>query len=57
MHSKKEREHKELEENYSWLDSSDERKIYDRSRNIGQIYRFRKFMPNKRQKKEVMEMI
>ena len=25
-------------------------KVYDRSRNIGQIHRFRKFMPNKRGK-------
>ena len=41
---KKEREQKEPEESYPWLDPSDERKKHDRPRNIRQVYRFRKIM-------------
>ena len=46
---KKEREQKEPEDNYPWLDPSNE-KIHERSRNIGQIYRFRKVMPDSERK-------
>ena len=47
---KKEREQKEPDKNYPWLDPSAERKIRDRPGSIRQIYRFRKVMFNERGK-------
>ena len=46
---KRESEQKELEENYPWLDSSDERK-YMTDKEILDMYRFRKILYDKRGK-------
>ena len=55
---KKEREQKEPEESHPWLDHSDERKYMTDQRNIGQIYRFRKAISDRKGKeRKVIKML
>ena len=54
---KKEREEKELEENYPWLDSSDERKYMTDQEILDEYIDLESSCLTKEQKKEVMEIL
>ena len=54
---KKEREQKELEENYPWLDSSDERKYMADQEILDKYINLESSCLTNEEKKEVMEMI
>ena len=58
-HTKREREQKELEENYPWLDPSDERKYMTDQEILDKDIGLEKFMSNRerKRKKEVMAML
>ena len=53
---KREREQKELEENYPWLDSSDERKYITDQEIVDKYIDLESMCLTKEEKKEVMEM-